>query len=58
MLEDHTDALGDHPDVQRELTARRWLYRLGAIAVSMAVLGVGVAVISVAAALGRLVGGR
>lgn len=54
---DPTDALGDHPDVRRELNARRWLYRLGALAVAVSVLGVSVAVVAVAAALGRLVGG-
>jgi len=54
---DLTDALGDHPDTRRTLRAQRWLYRLGALAVSMAVLGAGVAVIAAAVALGRLVGG-
>lgn len=46
-----------HAGVEREQRAQRWLYRLGALAVSMAVLGAGVAVIAAAVALGRLVGG-
>lgn len=53
---DPTDVLGDHPDVSR-LRAQRWLYRLGSLAVAIVVLGAGVAVISVAVALGRLIGG-
>lgn len=55
---DPTDALGDHPDVRRELTARRWLYRLGALAVAVAVLGGSALVAAGLVALSRLVGGH
>lgn len=55
---DPTDALGDRPDVRRELRARRWLYRLGTIAVAVAVLGGSAAVAAGLAALSRLVGGH
>lgn len=45
-----------HLGIEREQRAQ-WLYRLGTLAVAVSVLGVSVAVVAVAAALGRLVGG-
>lgn len=47
-----------HLGIEREQRAQRWLYRLGTLAVAVAVLGGSAAVAAGLAALSRLVGGH
>lgn len=50
-------ALLVHLGIEREQRAQRWLYRLGTLAVAVAVLGGSAAIAAALAALSRLVGG-
>lgn len=46
-----------HAGIEREQRAQRWLYRLGTLAVAVAVLGGSAAIATALVALSRLVGG-
>lgn len=54
---DPTDALGDHPETARAWSRQRWMYRLGALAMAVSVLGASAALVAGVAALGRALGG-